>query len=177
MRSTWRKVCAGIVVGMFAALGAAPALAQSMTSGGRSLGGYGASMSADNPAMGMSGPVIPYGGNFGGFMPYRMGGGGDLSFRTRGASTLGSNRVSFSLSPMSAMGSMTGGMGSGLGGGSRPFATAGSQGSLGLGAGMSTGGRMATMPGTGVMPPSFGYPFRQPPSLSAPAAVGMGMSM
>jgi hypothetical protein len=41
-------------------------------------------------------------------------------------------------------------------------------------------GGMRRMPGAGgmgVMPPSIGYPFRQPPSLVGPPAPGMGMSM
>jgi hypothetical protein len=36
------------------------------------------------------------------------------------------------------------------------------------------------MPGAGrpsVMPPSFGYPFYQPPSLVVPSSSGAGMSM
>jgi hypothetical protein len=37
--------------------------------------------------------------------------------------------------------------------------------------------RMSGSRGMGVMPPSFGYPFRQPPSLLSPSAAGAGMSM
>jgi hypothetical protein len=45
---------------------------------------------------------------------------------------------------------------------------------------MRLGGGMQRMSGagrSGVMPPSIGYPFRQPPSLLAPSTPGMGMSM
>jgi hypothetical protein len=176
MRLTWREVRAVMVlVGLVATIGASKARAQSsLTGGSRSLGGYGGSMIATGSGMGMSGPVIPYAGNFGGFMPYRMGG-GSLSFQSRGTSPMASGRTSFSLSSTSGgMSSMSGGMGQSLGMGSRTFSPLGSQGGLGLGGGMSTmsgGGRM------GVMPPSFGNPFREPPSLVAPASSGMGMSM
>lgn len=175
MRLTWREVSAGMVlVGLVTTIGASKARAQSaMTGEGRSLGGYGGSMIATGSGMGMGGPVIPYAGNFGGFMPYRMGG-GSLSFQSRGTSPMASGRTSFSLS------SMSGGMGQGLGMGSRTFAPLGSPGAMGLGSGMGLGGGMSTMSGTGrmgVMPPSFGYPFREPPSLVAPVSSAMGMSM
>jgi hypothetical protein len=39
------------------------------------------------------------------------------------------------------------------------------------------GRRPAGLGGMGVMPPSFGYPFRQPPSLVPAATPGAGMSM
>jgi hypothetical protein len=140
-----------------------------------SLGGYGGSMTDTGSGMGMGGPVIPYAGKFGGFMPYRMGGGGRLSFQSRGASPLGSNRASFSLSPMSdGMSSMSGEMGQGLGTSSRTSSSIGTQGAMGLGGGMRP---MSGARGAGVMPPSFGYPFRQPPSLLTPPTSGMGMSM
>jgi hypothetical protein len=45
---------------------------------------------------------------------------------------------------------------------------------MGLGGGMR---RMPATTGMGVMPPSIGYPFRQPPSLLTPSATGTGMSM
>jgi hypothetical protein len=154
------------------AFDASAAVAQTASTGeGRSLGGYGGSMTDTGSGMGMSGPVIPYAGKFGGFMPYRMGGGGGLSFQTRGTSPIGSGRTSFSLSPTSGgMSSMSGG----LGAGARTFSSFGTQGAMGLGGGMNP------MPGTGsmgVMPPSFGYPFRQPPSLLSPSSSGTGMSM
>ena len=142
---------------------------------GRSLGGYGGSMA--DAGSGMGGPVIPYSGKFGGFMPYRMGGSGNLSFQSRGTSSMGTGRTSFSLSPMSGgMSSMSGGMGAG----SRTSSSFGSKGTMGLGGGSGLGGGMNQMSGTrgmGVMPPSFGYPFRQPPSLLSPSSAGTGMSM
>jgi hypothetical protein len=50
---------------------------------------------------------------------------------------------------------------------------------MGLGGGTGLGGmqRMPSTGGTGVMPPSIGYPFRQPPSLVSPSSPVMGMSM
>jgi hypothetical protein len=128
-------------------------------------------MTDTGPGMGMSGPVIPYAGKFGGFMPYRMGGGGSLSFQTRGISPIASGRTSFSLSPMSGgMSSMSGG----LGPGSRTFSSFGTQGGMGLGGGMNP---MSGTRGMGVMPPSFGYPFRKPPSFLSPSSSCAGMSM
>ena len=169
MRSTWRVVWFGLtLIGAAATLGGLSAKAQMPSSvEGRSLGGYGGSITETGSDMGMSGPVIPYGGMFGGFMPYRMGGGSSLSFPTRGSSTPGSGRRSFSLSPMS------GGMGGGFGAGSRMSSSFGSRTATGLDG-------MQSMPGTrrmGVMPPSFGSPFRQPPSLLSPSSGGAGMSM
>jgi hypothetical protein len=120
----------------------------------------------------MAGPVIPYAGKFGGFMPYRMAGTGTLSFQSRGTGAMGSMRSSFNLSPMSVMSSMGGSMSQGSG--VRASSFFGSPGVMG-----ATGG-MGAMPGggsMGVMPPSFGSPFRQPPSLLAPTGTGMGMSM
>jgi hypothetical protein len=116
------------------------------------LGGYGAT------AGGMSGggSMIPYAGNFGGFMPYRVGGGANLTLATRGTSMIGSSRMSFSLSPMS------GGMSSRVGGKM-------SQGFGGMRPRTIGGGNM------NVMPPSFGYPFYQPPSLVEPLSSGAGM--
>ena len=132
-------------------LGASSAQAQG------TLGGYGGSMSSFDSGMGSSGPIIPYAGHYGGFMPSRMSGSGSLAFTSRGMSSVGSPRTSFRLStPSGRMSSM----GSGMSGGS--------------------GGGMGAMPkssGMGVMPPSFAYPFRQPPSLFAPLVPGAGMSM
>jgi hypothetical protein len=138
-----------------------------------SLGGYGGSMSNLDSGMGMGGPIIPYAGKFGGFMPYRLGGSSSLSFQSRGTSTMGSMRTSFSLSPMSGgMSSRGGGMSQGFGvRGSSFFGSPGVMGSSG-GKGQMPGGS-----GMGVMPPSFAYPFRHPPSLVAPTGTGTGMSM
>jgi hypothetical protein len=125
--------------------------------------------------MGLGGTAIPYAGKFGGFMPYRMGGGSTLSFQPRGDSPLGSNRTTFSLSPMSGgMTTMSGGGGRGPGAGSSLFSTFGADSLMGPGGGMPSTSGTRRM---GVMPPSFGYPFRQPPSLGSPAPAGSGMSM
>jgi hypothetical protein len=99
----------GSVIGMPSAKAQSP--------GSRSsLGGYGATASGSMASMGVGGPIIPYAGNFGGFMPYRMGGGSSLSFQSRGASAMESTRTSFSLGPMtSGTTSMSGGMGQGFG--------------------------------------------------------------
>ena len=172
MRS-WARVI--LVVGLSLAclpfLGASPAGAQGLNTGD-SLGGYGGSMGAVGSNMSMSGPVIPYAGTFGGFMPARMEGSGGLRFQPRGGATLGSGRTLFRMSAMS------GEMGSSMGSSVRSFTTLGSGGALGLGGGMGGGGGMpmSGAAGRGVMPPSFGYPFRQPPSLLLPSS-SMNMSM
>jgi hypothetical protein len=135
-----------------------------------SLGGYGATRGNTDPGMGSGGTIIPYAGKFGGFMPYRMGGGGSLSFRPLPTAMMGASRPSFSLGPMSeGMSSMSGRMGQGVGARLRTLSPLGPPGGMGGGVG-------PLMPGMGVMPPSFGYPFRQPPSLVSPSS-GAGMSM
>jgi hypothetical protein len=171
MKTLTRKILAGLLsIGVGQAAGAASAYAQ----GPGSLGGYGGSMMATNSGMGMSGPAIPYGGRFAGFMPYRMNGSGSLSFQSRGESAMGGRRTSFSLSPMpGGMSSTSGGMGRGLGVDSGLFSPSGLQGVMGRGVGMPS---MSGTRGMGVMPPSFGYPFRQPPNLLTPSS-GTGMSM
>lgn len=137
--------------------------------GAGSLGGYGAAPVYSNPGMGGSGGsmIIPYGGMFEGFMPSREGGGNTLAFRSRPSAAMGSARTSFSLSPLS------GRMGRDLG--ARSFSPLGASAGMQVGSGM--GRRPAAVGGMGVMPPSFGYPFRQPPSLVPSATPGAGMSM
>jgi hypothetical protein len=168
MRTATHALLAALLgIGVGHLVAAAPARAQGPDPIG-SLGGYGGAMTdmASASGAGMSGPIVPYAGRFGGFMPYRMGTGGSLSFPPRGAAAMGSSRTSFSLSPMS------GGMGQSLGIGSRD--------TLAPGGGMGPGGGLQPMSGPrsmGVMPPRFGYPFRQPPSLLGPTSSGTGMSM
>jgi hypothetical protein len=145
-----------------------PANAQSLGTS-RSLGGYGATGSGSMAGMASGSPIVPYAGNFGGFMPYRMGGGSSLSFLSRGTSAMGSARTSFSLSPMTGeMTTMEGGVGRGFGARARAVSSFGSQSGMGLG-----GRTQQVMPGAGgvsVMPPNFGYPFYQPPSLLSPSS-------
>jgi hypothetical protein len=131
-----------------------PARAQGPGSG-PSLGGYGA-MSGEAMRAGGGSPIpIPYAGGFAGFMPYRMAGSGAPAVRARPTSAMGPLRTSFSRSSVSSgMSSMSGRIR--LGGGMRPSTS--------------------RPGGMGVMPPSFGYPFRQPPSLLSPSA-GMSASM
>jgi hypothetical protein len=152
-----------------------PSVANAQSVGDGSLGGYGASSGFVGAGMGGGGAlVIPYGGMTEGFMPSRMGGGSSLSFRARPTATIGSGRTSFSLSPTSgAMSSASRGMSRGLGPRDRMSTPPGLQGGMGLGSGMGRQGSGSL----GVMPPSFGYPFRQPPSLLSPSSGGNGMSM
>ena len=119
---------------------------------GGSLGGYGASSAMGGGGMGGGPMVIPYGGMTEGFMPGR--GGGSLAFRPRGDSSMNSSRALPSFSTM------------GRGMGNRPSM------SSPMGSRPSRKGM-----GTGVMPPSIGYPFRQPPSLLNPSSGIPGMSM
>jgi hypothetical protein len=176
MRAVWRTFLATVLlIGSGSAISTSSAWAQSVGSRS-SLGGYGATASSSMASMGVGGPIIPYAGNFGGFMPYRMASGSSLSFSSRGASAMGSTRTPFSLSPMTGgMTSMSGGMGQGSGAPTRAFSSFGRQSGMGLG-----GGMRQQMPGAGgvsVMPPNFGYPFYQPPSLLTPSSSGGGMSM
>jgi hypothetical protein len=130
--------------------------------GGLGMGGVGSS------PMG-GGTMEPFAGRFGASMPSGMGMGGGVSFRSRPTEMMNASRASFTIGPRG--GGMSGGMG--LGSGGRPFVLQ----DLGGSAGMGLGGGMKRMPGTGVMPPNFGSPFRQPPSLLGPSASGPGMSM
>jgi hypothetical protein len=176
MRAAWRAFIAGIhLVGAGMAVGTPSAWAQGLSTP-RSLGGYGATPSNSMASMSAGGPIIPYAGNFGGFMPYRMGGSSSLSFSSRATSAMGSTRTSFSLSPMTGgMTSMSGGMGQSFGARPRALWTFGSQTGMGLGGGMRQ--QMPSAGSMSVMPPSFGYPFYQPPSLLGPSSSGTGMSM
>ncbi len=177
MRFTWPAFLVGtVLIWSWTFLGTTPARAQAARTGeGRSLGGYGGVMTEAGSGTGMSGPAIPYAGKFGGFMPYRMGGSGSLSFQSRGTSPMGSGRTTFSLSPPSGgMSSMSGGTSKGLAAPSRISSSFGPPGATGSGGDMQP---MSGSRGTGVMPPSFGYPFRQPPSLLTPSSAGAGMSM
>ena len=168
MRLTMRGTLALVAVGGVLSLTGAAATAQGPGTG--SLGGYGAASSFAGSGMGGggSGPmIIPYGGMFEGFMPSRMGGGSSLSYRSRPSAAMGSARTSFSLSPLS--GSM------GQSRGARMAPAFGPPSGLRLGGGM--GQRPPGASGMGVMPPSLGYPFRQPPSLVPLTTPGAGMSM
>ncbi len=169
MRRTSRTSLApALLVGGLLIATAGPAQAQGDLTG-RSLGGYGANSAGTMSGSGAS-PLIPYAGGFGGFMPYRMASGsGALGFRPR--PTMDPVRSSFSLS------SMSGGMGSG----SRSFLTSKARsgmGSLtgGMGSSQAMRQRTTRSGSMSVMPPSFGYPFRQPPSPGSSSG-GMSMSM
>jgi hypothetical protein len=175
MRAPWRAFLAsGLLIGAGLAVGPPSVRAQSLGSRS-SLGGYGATPGNSLASMGVGGPIIPYAGNFAGFMPVRTGGGSSLSFSSRGTWAMGSARTSFSLSPITGgMNSMSGGLGQGFGARSRSFPSFGSRSGMGKGDGLRQ-----QMPGSGsmsVMPPSFGYPFYQPPSLLTPSS-SAGMSM
>jgi len=173
MHASSRRLWASfLLIGVSTTISTPSVEAQSMSAPG-SLGGYGAASSGSFAGMGSSGPIIPYAGNFGGFMPYRMGGGASLSLSTRGTSVMGSARSSFSLSPMSGgMSWRSAGMiGQGLGTGTRSFGSGGGIGSMeGMRPRTAGGGNIS------VMPPSFDYPFYQPPSLLGPFSTGAGMS-
>jgi hypothetical protein len=174
MRRVKPVIVAGLVLGGGAfAIVPPTAFAQGYGSSGM-LGGYGAS--AGGSALGMSDRsplVIPYGNQFGGFMPGRMGGGSVLSFRSSPGAAMSSGRTTFRLAPLSGgMSSMDGGSG-----GSRPGFRATSP--IGFRGGIGPGGmrRMSGPGGTSVMPPRIGYPFREPPSLLPSSTSSAGMSM
>jgi hypothetical protein len=167
----WRFSSLVLLAGSAWGIGIPQAQGQSIGTS-RSLGGYGASPSSPMASMGSSSLMIPYAGSFGGFMPYRMAAGvsSPLSFAPRGSSVLRSTRTSFRLSPMSSGMGMDSGLGSGL------FAPLRSQGAMRLGGGLMNQ-PMAGDSKTSVMPPNFGYPFYQPPSLFSPVSTTSGMSM
>jgi hypothetical protein len=180
MRSVrWVIAAIAFCIGDGLAVGTPSASAQGYGSTG-SLGGYGAASGFAPPGIGNSSPmVIPYGGGFAGFMPSRMVGGSTLSFRSRQTASMGSTQSSFSLSSLSGeMFPMSGGLG-GSRPGARTMSPRGSRSTMGLGGGTGLGGtqRMRGAGGTSVMPPSIGYPFRQPPSLIPTPTAGTGMSM
>lgn len=152
---------AALAFAMAVAIGVPSARAQGPRG---SLGGYGQGMGVSGPGMG-GGPVVPYAGRFGGFMPSRMGGGaGDLSFQSRASSSMTAVRPSFRLPSMSTgMASSPLGMG-------RSASPSSLLGGSGMGPSMPGG------VGASVMPPRIGYPFRQPPSLLSTSS-GMGSSM
>jgi hypothetical protein len=142
----------------------------------RSLGGYGATAGRSFSSMGGgSAMVIPYGGMTEGFMPTRMGGGASLSFKARPVETMNPSRTSLSLTTLSGgISASSGGMGRG---GSSGFSMTGPLSSRGMRSGGSSFLPATGLGGMGVMPPSLGFPFRQPPSLMSPASGLPGMSM
>jgi hypothetical protein len=181
MRNVTRSILTGISSFALAlALGGSSARGQGTGSSG-SLGGYGAMaggsgtlMSGGSNVAGMGGStVIPFGGRFGAGMPSGMGGGGGLSFQPRPSSTMSGTRTSFTIGPMG--GGMSEVMGQGSGRRPLVLPNLGSSGVSGLGGGMRR--QIPTARGMGVMPPNFGYPFRQPPSLLTPSFSSAGMSM
>jgi hypothetical protein len=170
--TSWRSWSVILLTGLACTLETPRAHGQ-FVSTSRSLGGYGAASTSAMASMGSSSPMIPYAGSFGGFMPYRMssGGGSGLSFSTRGSSVMESPRTSFSLAPMST------GMGTGFAPRTRSVGSFSSQGRRGFGGGGLMGQPMGAGANPSVMPPNFGYPFYQPPSLLSPASSIAGMSM
>jgi hypothetical protein len=177
MRAHFRRFWSGVFV-----LGSSLAIASSSASaqGYGSLGGYWAASRYATPNVGDSSPmVIPYGGMFEGFMPSRMGGGSALSFRSRPTEAMGLSRTPFRLSPLlDGVSEMSGGMG-GSRVGARGMSPLELRNAAGIGRAKGRGG-MRPMSGAGgasVMPPSIGYPFRQPPRLVSPSTTGTGMSM
>jgi hypothetical protein len=173
MPATLGRLLAGVLLlAAVLALGTPSACGQGL-SAPPSLGGYGAA--AGDSLTGMGGPIIPYGGKFGGFMPYRAAGAG-LSFAARGPAAMGSARPSFALTPMSrGMDSKPGAVRGGLEARGRTDPSFGSQSAMGFGRGMRQ--EMPAAGVTGVMPPTFSYPFYQPPSLVTPTSPGRGMPM
>ena len=168
MRDTTRAVLVGLLIlGASLSRGISTARAQ-----GVGLGGYGAMTGGSGPAMGGAGggTLVPFGGRFGAVMPSgTMGGGARLSFRSRSSESMNGSRTPFRIGPMGA--------GMGQGSGRRPFTLEGAGPGLMSAPGNDMRRRMPGSGGMEVMPPSLGYPFRQPPSLMTPSSSGLGMSM
>jgi hypothetical protein len=171
--TVWNSWSPILLAGLACAIETPRAVGQVVITNSQSLGGYGAASTSAMASMGSSSPTIPYAGSFGGFMPYRMssGGGSGLSRSPRGSSMMESSRTSFSLAPMST------GMGTGFAPRTGPPGPFRSQGLRGLGSGGLMSQPMGPAGNAGVMPPDFGYPFYQPPSLLSPASSAAGMSM
>ncbi|MEO6808154.1 MAG: hypothetical protein ABI353_03460 [Isosphaeraceae bacterium] len=128
---------------------------------GTGLGGYGA-REGGGPSAGAGGSsVAAFGGRFGAEIP-SGGTSGGLSFRSRQPALMNSTRTTFSIGPMG------GGTSSGLG--RRRFVLEGLDASGGLGPGGGIRRRTSAASPPRVMPPNFGSPFRQPPSLVAPSS-------
>lgn len=125
------------------------------------LGGYGAMAGA--PSGTGANVVVPAGRGLGAGVALGMGTGG-LSFPPRRTATMEPARRPFALGAMPDMNRA--GMGA-----RRPFALTPAS----MGQQDRAMRRTPAAPGMGVMPPSIGYPFRQPPSLVAPAVPGMSM--
>jgi hypothetical protein len=173
MRTVLRYFTIIVVVGAFDGFETSSATAQ-FAGGATPLGGYGAPTGVAGSGMGGGPMVIPYGGMTEGFMPGRMGGGSSLSFRARPASTMSPTRASSIYSFPGGMSSAAGGMGRATS--SRSFMS-NSMNFRGIGSGGSSFRLGSGGGGMGVMPPSIGYPFRQPPSLLSPSFGAAGMSM
>ena len=137
---------------------------------GPGLGGYGASSSMAAAGMGASGPIIPYGGSLSGFHALSNG------RRRHRANVLfpefvddrgGSKLVPPIVDESQHVDVVRS---------DRRWPRATTRGSLfspRLGAGMN---RSMDIGSESVMPPNFGYPFYQPPSLLSPSSAFMGMS-
>jgi hypothetical protein len=169
---SWKSWSVILLAGLAWAIGTPRAYGQIVTTS-RSLGGYGATSTSAMAGLGSSSLVIPYAGSFSGFMPYRMGSGGasGLSLSSRGTAVMQSSRTSFSLAPMS------GGMGTRFEPRTRSIGSFGTQSLRGVGGSGSISQPMGGAGNPGVMPPNFGYPFYQPPSLLSPGTSAAGMSM
>ncbi len=168
----------GLVVVGLLAFTASPARAQmSMSGGGRSLGGYGASTIGSYYSSGGGGGYIPYMGNGSGFVPYRSVQGGGMGMppirRQLPQSSIGGQLMAETPIGGASLSAMGGGRLGGTEMGPRlprglglPFGYEG-----GIGMGMTpVGGRGRTGSGPG---PGFGYPFRVPAPLSGSSSMGM----
>ncbi|RUL83567.1 hypothetical protein [Tautonia sociabilis] len=156
MKRAKRRIAASALALIAAGLAQRPAEARAQAAGmGRSLGGYGEATIERYYRSGQ-GPLIPYGGGQGGFIPYR-----GLEAREPAAAAMIPRRIE--QTPIGGAGAM----GTPIGGASlmrgtftyRPLTSRGLTGmGPAVGPGMTGGGRRMGL--------GFGYPFRQPPSLS-----------
>jgi hypothetical protein len=151
----------------------------SMSGGGRSLGGYGASTIGSYYASG-GGGYIPYMGNGSGFIPYRGGQGGVMGVQPirwqLPQTSVGGQMMAETPIGGASLSSMAGSSRGGMETGSRsprglgiPF---GYEGGIGMG-GMemgTLGPRGSLRPGPG---PGFGYPFRMPAPLPGSSSMSM----
>lgn len=157
----WTLVAAGF-------LALAPGTSRGQMGGmGRSLGGYGGP-AIESYYRSRGGALIPYGGGFGGFIPYRS-----LEPRGRVVADMAGRRAEPTSIGGSSLSMSRGGIDPGaMERGYAPFEVGGMGGAFNLGAPLI---RPTRMQGGGMRRlPAFGSPFRQPPRIGGAGSVGMG---
>jgi len=188
MESTMRRALLGsLALGWLAAVVPPPARSQMAMSGGRPLGGYGASTITSY--YGSGGGYIPYNGHGGSILPSNGGSGGVMSGQPTprmipqipigGASMVAATPIG-GISAAGGMGmgmGSRGGMGRGMGArsGRRAYAPLLPGGGMGMGSGMGATRSGGMGQGRSAAGPGIGYPFRMPMEFGGGGSSAMGM--